>query len=61
LSRIPQSEENIPLNGYDDEQAHRKRKGKERALENESGTAIFDVGEDEEEYTSDDVRKGRID
>ncbi|KIK40071.1 hypothetical protein CY34DRAFT_88000 [Suillus luteus UH-Slu-Lm8-n1] len=61
LMKNPQSEENIPLNGYDDEQAHRKRKGKERALENESGTAIFDVGEDEEEYASDDVRKGRID
>jgi carboxypeptidase D len=61
LLRNPQSEENIPLNGYDDEQARRKRKGKERALENESGTAIFDVGEDEEEYVSDDVRKGRID
>ncbi|KAG1806423.1 alpha beta-hydrolase [Suillus plorans] len=61
LSRDPPLEENIPLNGYDDDQAHRKRKGKERALENESGTAIFDVGEDEEGYTSDDVRKERID
>lgn len=61
LMKNPQSEENIPLNGYDDEQAYRKRKGKERALENESGTAIFDVGEDEEEYASDDMRKGRID
>ncbi|KAG1735006.1 alpha beta-hydrolase [Suillus lakei] len=61
LSRNPQSEENIPLNGYDDEQAHRKRKGKGRALEDESGTAIFDVGEDEEGYVSDDVRRERID
>jgi carboxypeptidase D len=60
LLRDPQSEENIPLNGYDDEQAHRRRKGKERALEDESGTAVFDVGEDEE-YSSDDVRRERID
>lgn len=61
LFRNIQSEENIPLNGYEDKQAHRKRKGKERALEDESGTAIFDVGEDEEEYTRDDVQRERMD
>ncbi|KAG2143613.1 alpha beta-hydrolase [Suillus clintonianus] len=62
LSRDLQSEENIPLNGYDDERLQRKRKGKERAIDDESGTAIFDVGEDEEEYVNgDDVRKERID
>ncbi|KAG1752379.1 alpha beta-hydrolase [Suillus paluster] len=50
LLRNPQSEENIP-------KRKRKRKGKGRAVEDESGTPIFDVGEDEEEYISDDGRK----
>ncbi|OAX43364.1 carboxypeptidase KEX1 [Rhizopogon vinicolor AM-OR11-026] len=57
LKRNPHSEENIPLNStsdeYHDERAQQKRKGKERALDDESGAPIFDVGEDEEEYHGD--------
>ena len=48
------SEENIPLNStsdvYDEEGARQKRKGKERAVDDETRSPIFDVGEDEEEF-----------
>ncbi|KAF9226828.1 alpha/beta-hydrolase [Gyrodon lividus] len=50
------AEENIPLTSasegdmLDSEQARRKRKGKERAIEDEDGSPIFEVGEDDEEH-----------
>ncbi|KAH7926806.1 alpha beta-hydrolase [Leucogyrophana mollusca] len=59
LSKGDVAEENIPLNSasdgydFDDRDARRKRKGKERAEEDESGSPIFDVGEDDEDYHSD--------
>lgn len=59
MARNPYSEENIPLHStlYDGEQAQQKRKGKERAVDNEIGSPIFDVGEDEEDYSDHDQRK----
>lgn len=58
FKRNTHSEENIPLNstsdGFHDEREHQTRKGKERAVDDESGTPIFDVGEDEEEYDHDE-------
>lgn len=60
------AEEEIPLRsgmgGYDDnvpdEEQFRKRKGKERALDEPEGEAIFNVGDsdDEDEYKSPDNR-----
>ncbi|KAF8841565.1 carboxypeptidase KEX1 [Paxillus ammoniavirescens] len=57
------AEENIPLTSasegdlLDSEQARRKRKGKGRAIEDEDGSPIFDVGEDEEEPEGDGGRR----
>ncbi|KAL4076362.1 alpha beta-hydrolase [Scleroderma citrinum] len=51
-------EENIPLNSRcdGDETFQRKSKGKERAIEDEGGSTVFDVGEDDD-YHSDDSHR----
>lgn len=51
------TEENIPLKSTTDEdvdeleteESRRRRKGKERAIDDDEGTPIFDVGEAEDE------------
>lgn len=57
FSRVPlgeTSEENIPLNSASggDGTFRRKSKGKQRAVENEEGVTVFDVGDDD--YHTDD-------